>query len=142
MVKRKLRYITEQEIEDITTQIYNDCLVLEDEPEYEYKSKFDQGMAKKMLKEGEEYIQLEFPNEHYIVTSLGRLLNTNTVKQIKTTFSSTQNMWMTCGLSIKAKNIAEENGWDYDFMETLNRYKTNKWKHVVMKYAKKIHNLD
>ena len=87
-------YLTQDEIDLLTNKIYNDILSVDDKDVAEiYKSKFRKDVLDKFLLEGEEYVQLEGEQEHYVLTSYGRLINTYHIKQIKTLFSSIHNIY-------------------------------------------------
>ena len=123
------KYLTQSEIDLLTHKIYNNILSVDDEDVAEiYKSKFKRDIAEKFILEGEEYIQLEGDQEHYILTSFGRLINTYHIKQIKTLFSSIHNIYyLNSTIMMKVSEEFKKNGWVYNREEIRQRFVANDW---------------
>tara|TARA_R110000851_G_scaffold7482_7_gene29009 strand:+ start:775 stop:1275 length:501 start_codon:yes stop_codon:yes gene_type:complete len=122
-------YLTQDEIDLLTNKIYNDILSVDDKDVAEiYKSKFRKDVLDKFLLEGEEYVQLEGEQEHYVLTSYGRLINTYHIKQIKTLFSSIHNIYyLNSTIMMKVSVEFEKNGWKYDREDIRKRFVDNDW---------------
>ncbi len=122
-------YLTQDEIDLLTNKIYNDILSVDDKDVAEiYKSKFKKEVIDKFLLEGEEYVQLEGDQEHYVLTSYGRLINTHHIKQIKTLFSSIHNIYYLNGtIMVKVSLAFKDNGWKYDREGIRKRFVDNDW---------------
>ena len=109
-------YLTQEEIDLLTNRIYNDVLLSEDVDVQEiYSTKFNKEVADKLILPEEEYVQLEGDQEHYILTSFGRLINTLYIRQIKTLFSGIHNIYyLNSTIMLKVSLEFEKNGWSYN----------------------------
>ena len=137
-MKRKRDYITDGYIEDVNHYLYNDIELTPvlDKHLQEYNRKwnteFNKEFADSVMLKGEVYAQLAVL-DHYIVTNLGRVVNTGKKSFISMTITQT-----TCGTyagqsdRINLENFFGQQGWHYDHNKIMKDYKKYKWKHRLV----------
>ena len=125
----KNKYLTNQEIELLSNKIYNNLPLSDDKDLAEiYGTKFKKEVAEKLMLPEEEYIQLDGDQEHYILTSFGRLINTHAIRQIKTLFSGIHNIYyLNSTIMLKVSLEFKKNGWDYDREKIRKHFVDNNW---------------
>ena len=126
----KIKYVTDDYIEKVEHYLYNNLRIPYDEDVSETVYYFNKAVAEKILKEGEEYIQLEDELEHVIITSLGRLINTRKIRQYSVRFSPHSIHAFVSRNKIDIPQKFEEQGWDYDFKTIKHNYTKYNWRHT------------
>lgn len=124
----KNNYLSEQEIDDITTAIYNDVTptIYEDVSEdvvYEY-SGFNEQVVKEVLKDKE---WKRVGDSEFVITREGRIFNSKTIKYRKPTLTSVSLTIMLGTQRLSLQQFFEDNGWTFDLEEIAKTYKKNKW---------------
>ena len=134
--REKIDYITSKEYDEALRLYYNglDYTKAIAEPKGK-NSWFNDSIAKQLMIEGEEYEQIDhIPDrrtDHLIVTNLGRVLNTRSIRQLTPFTTKFHFIYNMAGTSITLKSLFEHTQFDYDFNTIKNNYKTNKWKTKV-----------
>ena len=130
----KSKYLKNSEIEEIEHHIYND-LSLTDYYNVSYPSfSFDKDSFEKLLKKGEKYCILdELELEGIVVTSLGRVFNMITVRQLGIAFSYSILVYKN-HTKIDVEAIFDNNLWEYDIKKILKTYKKYGWRHRIHKH--------
>ena len=136
---RKAKYINEKDIQAIENIIYNDlCL-----PSYLNDTypdiPIDENSLKKLLKKGEKYIILKGDFDGIMVTSLGRIINTETWRQylIVSFLTSAIKLYIR-GKIINLEEVFENNGWKYSTAQINKNYLKYKWKRQDFRNKSKI----
>lgn len=91
----------------------------------------DMAFVKALLKEDEEIeslTQLNLPE--YILTSYGRILNTNRKTQIKPRINNASMHIYVTAKHVDVKGIFEDKGWEYDLDKIRNNYLENNWQYA------------
>lgn len=137
-MKHKRDYITDGYIEDVNHYLYNDIplTTVLDKHLQEYNKKwnteFNKEYADSLMKEGEVYVQVEVL-DHYIVTSLGRVINTGRKTPVSMTITNTTaGTYAGQSERINLENFFAKQGWHYDHKKIIKDYKKYKWKHRLV----------
>ena len=130
MGKRIKRWLTQLELEQVESDIFNDT------PLDYYKNvpikfnpaiKWNEKAVKGWLLPGEEYVQLAKLDFQYAYTSYARILNTATLRQLAATITGSSMLFYLKGLGVTSILKHAEMGWDHDFTEMFERYQENGW---------------
>ena len=124
----KGKYVTDDYIEKVEHYLYNNLPLSDLEDVSDTLASFNKEVVKEIVKKGEEWVQLpEF--EHVILTSTGRFINTYKIRQYSVRFSpNTMHMYIS-SKKIKAEEIFQEQGWEFDVKKIKAKYKKNNWAH-------------
>ena len=126
---KKVKYLTDSEVDEITTAIYNDALeTLYEDVSEDVDAIHNPHIVKELFEDKDiEYIQLEGKPD-YIVLNDGRCFNTRTLKYVQLIVTGNH---ITVPLNYKRyflDEVFEDNGWTFDEEEILRTHKNNKWK--------------
>lgn len=122
----KTKYVTDDYIEKVEHYIYNNLPLSDLEDVSDTLDSFNKEVVKEIVKEGEQWVQLpEF--EHVILTNTGRFINTHKIRQYSVRFSpNTMHMYIN-SKKIKAEELFEEQGWEFDIKKIKAQYIKNNW---------------
>lgn len=125
----KTKYLDQGYVEEIENYIYNDIPILK-HPYYKDAGKnLNEQYIKSILKPGEKYVYLRDNADHMVVTSMGRIINSKTCKQlILRLYKETVRMFVNMQ-QIKLDDIFEEQGWEYNFQKIFKSYSKYGWKY-------------
>ena len=135
----KKGYITERYVYEIEKRLYNDLPL---EPFLQTVLPLEtvgNDHIDDIIKPGEKYTHLPFDFNHIIVTTLGRVINLNTLKMYSPRIgNSSFHMYLSAkGVKEKykldMKEIFLQEGWDYDFEKLTQNYVDNNWRCVYYK---------
>lgn len=124
-------YISNHEYDEALRLYYNGLdFTKAIKPQKQKQSWYNPEVAKEMMLEGEEFERLDIPGkrvDHIILTSLGRIINTNT--------GNMSGVWITkyniivnlAGSSYTYKSLYKDTPWEYDFDYFTNNFIENKW---------------
>ena len=124
----KTRYLTDSEVDEITTAIYNDAL----ETLYEDVSDtVDELYNPKVVKElfedkGIEYFKIP-EYDQFIITKEGRVFNSKTIHYIKPILTGSSIFVMLKSKRESFEDLFENHGWIYDQDAIIKNYKDNNW---------------
>lgn len=129
---KKTKYISQDEISYIEHCLYNNI-------PYDIApvNPFNEKGVERVLLKGEKYAQIDSPNfDHYVVTSLGRCINSRNSNVQKVRFTKTTVILYLDGVKVDIPGIFESQGWEYDFEKIYERYQKKKWKHFDKEYGR------
>jgi hypothetical protein len=123
--------LTQEQYEEAEHVIYNDLPSTILYPSTKVRSKFNQSVVDKILLPGEEYVKLKGEDDHMIYTSYARLINTNSIRVLKATFTH-QNVltWFRADV-IRSIDMFKVNGWEHNVTELQERYIEKGWKYYL-----------
>ena len=122
----KSDYLTDKEIYEIETAIYNNMLetLYKDVPKT-VEGYADQETIKALVKE-EEYVHIP-GQEEFILTKSGRIYNTERIKSVAIHYSGRNIRVYLKGKKKEYNSLYKYAGWEYDSLEILKTFKKNKW---------------
>lgn len=129
----KKGYVTEDYVREIEHRIYNDIPIKDFLEEALPAKEIDLSLIKKMLKKGEKIAVFGEGFEHVVVTSLGRLINVEKLKQYTPKLGVTKlHLYLSVNGDIgntivNLEEIFTKNEWPYDYKKILSNYKKYKW---------------
>jgi len=124
---KKIKYVNEGYVQDIENYIYNDIPVLSHQYYSDSQDKRNLELIKPLIRPNEEFVQLKDNLDSLIVTSFGRIINIETVRQLKLMlYKGSINLYKS-GEKVKIKEVFEENGWEYDVKKILKIYDKHGW---------------
>jgi len=87
--------------------------------------------VKAMMTPGEEYTLIPHCEDDYLITSKGRVLNSK-LKNVLRIYVNVDSMstYIRYG-TVQIKDLMEDVGYTFNYDEILDRYRTNKWKHII-----------
>lgn len=130
---KKLKYISDGYIAEMEHYIYNDISPL-NHPSYDkVMAGIDKSKVNDILYEGEKYVWLEKELDDVIVTSLGRAVSIDRLKQYSVKFSTNIVILYIREIKVDILKIFNEQDWDYDINQIRNNYKNNGWKFIEHK---------
>jgi len=122
----KHNWVTEQDVEDFESLIYNDRSIL---PKIiENVPQIDTLWIESVLVEDEQWKVLPEPFDSYILTSFGRIFNFGSRRQIVITTIFGQWGWRNKGVQIKFNKEFVENGWIFSKSLLQQKYAKYGWK--------------
>ena len=121
----KKNYLSEEEIDDITTAIYNDLTpaIYEDVSE-DVVDNYNEQVVKELFKD-KEYKRVG--DSEFVITREGRIFNSKTIKYRKPTLTSVSLTVILGTERVSIQEFFEDNGWTFDLEEIARRYKNNNW---------------
>lgn len=131
----KTQYLTDKEIDEITTAIYNDTLpTLYESISQDVEDSLSRVAIKELFEDkGIEYLKITIPElEDYILTRQARVFNTKTLRYLKPVLTGSTIFANTRGKRIPFKDLFEEEGWTFDLEEVASLYKKNNWKIAII----------
>jgi hypothetical protein len=126
----KGKYITQGYIEKVEHYIYNNLDISDLYNVPLIDDQFNEEYAKEVCKEGEKYVRLEGNDEHFILTSYGRLINTHRGSQMQVKFTPNHIHAYSSSGKVDIHDIFLQNGWEYDIPTLKAIYKKYKWRYV------------
>ena len=128
--EKKNLYLSQKEIDVIEAAIYNDTLssLYEDIASTLYDQFMSEGV--KSIVGENQYEHLE-GLEHFIITSDGRLINTEVPRMMQLQFTGRELRAYADKNKVELKELFDKYGWEYDRDKILRTYRDNKWKIFV-----------
>jgi hypothetical protein len=137
----KKGFVTDSYVDEIEHRIYNNIPIKNFLEEIIPPKKINHVSVNKMLKRGEKTTPGGTGFEHVLITSLGRLINGEKIKQyIPKMGVSKLHLYLSVNGSISnsvinLEEVFEKNGWPYSYKKILADYKKYKWN--IQKYSTK-----
>lgn len=128
------KYLTQSEIHEIECAIYNDDnkTLFESLPQSQIETVSQETI--KELAEGQPYTFI--PDTMLILRKDGRLLNIKYVRPVKPQFTPKNLIVAIRGKQLKYSEVYEKEGWPFDNLEIVKRYKENGWGISVQKFMR------
>ncbi len=131
-------YVSDETCQEVEALIYNDLSldsifehVLSDGTVKEFNEEF----IKQILLPGEKYIQV-IPGDVFAYTSYARLINTHTKRLIRPTITEANILVYNRKDRYNAKEIFDQQGWEFDLDKLTQRYIDNDWKCSKARYLR------
>ena len=129
---KKKPTFSQKRLDELNRLIYNDATLEEiyDASSVRKPKKicYNEEVAKKLMLEGEKFVRLDEPVQQFIVTSKGRLINTQTVKQLKVGITNYNIFWFANGAHINIGKVFEQIGWEFDVYDIAEEYIERGWR--------------
>ena len=127
---KKLKYISDGYIAEMEHYIHNNLSPL-DHPSYaKTMAGVDKSKVKEILKKGEKYIWLEEELEDVVITSLGRAVSVDRLKQYSVKFSTNIIILYLREIKVDIVAIFEEQGWPFNIEQIRKNYNKYDWKFI------------
>ena len=140
MVYIKKGVVTDDYVNEIEHRIYNNIPITNFLEEVLPPIEIDLSLVKKMFKKGEKSVIFGEGYEHVIVTSLGRLINGETLKQYTPKQGKTKlHLYLSingavANTNVDLETVFKENGWPYSYKKILKTYKKYGWTLTQISY--------
>ena len=122
----KQNWVTEQDVEDFESLIYNDKPIL---PKIkELIVEIDEEWIESVLVEDEQYRELLHPSDRYLITSFGRIFNIKSKKQIVTSCVGGRWTYLADRVNVNFNKTFVNFGWIYSRSLISQKYKEYGWK--------------
>lgn len=133
--KRRRDYLTDKEIYEIETAIYNNTLetLYKDVPKTN-KGYVSQETIKELTKE-EEYIHIP-EQEEFILTQSGRVWNTERIATVTPNYSGRDIRIYCKRRKHQYKDLYKHAGWEYNPIDIIKNYKKNNWNISIIEQHK------
>jgi len=129
----KKQYVTDGYIEEVEHYLNNNL----DIQELYQDSNKNLKLFEELLLKGEEYIRLEGNLDHYVITSFGRVFNTDRLNQLSIMYINEEQLII---YLLKIKHdlayIFEEQAWEFDIKKIIKRYEKRDWYYKKLNYRR------
>ena len=132
----KKTHLQKDQYETAEHVIYNDLPSSILYPTTKVRSKFNQSVVDKIILPGEEYVALKGESDHIVYTSYARLINTNTVKILKGTFTTQNILHQLKGNVVRSLDMFKQYGWEHNLTELQERYIEKGWKYYIQTHIR------